>query len=92
MSVIDVSAHIRECTISGQYARALVLGRDALRERPNDFAVLAALLELTALLRAECMDLAVRKMDSGPTYMDKEELLMDISLLTGQDVYGRPTA
>lgn len=84
-----ISERIRTCISVGNYEEAYSIGRDALRESaPHRDEIVAALCELTAQLRSDCMGLAARKMDSGAAYEALELLLRKTNELTGQDMYG----
>ena len=83
------SDRIREKLRAAAYHEAFLIGRMALEESPCDYEVIAALHDLTAQLRSNCMDLAVRKMDVGPAYATLENVLSEANKLTGQDMYGR---
>lgn len=73
----------------GAYEKAYSIGRDALQEPKCDREnIIAALCELTARLRSDCMSLAVRKLDFGEDYDALENLLRKTNELTGQDMYG----
>jgi hypothetical protein len=71
------------------YRDAYSMGRAALDKPAHDHEVIAALRELTARLRSNCMDLAARKMDVSPEYDALEQLLKEANELTGEDMYGR---
>ena len=72
------------------YARAYLIGLEALDEsEKGNEEILAALRELTARIRSECMDRAISKDDYNNEYIDFEALLRKVNLLTGQDMYGR---
>jgi hypothetical protein len=85
----ELSERIRMNISAGSYEKAYSIGRDALNESAsNRDEIIAALCELTARLRSECIDLAVRKMDSGADYDALENLLCKANELTEQDMYG----
>ncbi|MER2177126.1 MAG: hypothetical protein ABS955_05430 [Stenotrophomonas maltophilia] len=88
--VNDASHRIRTHVQSGDHAQAYAVGKAALRDMPDNPAVLSALFELTATLRSECMDMASRRMDASTSYAATEALLREVNELTGQDMYGRP--
>lgn len=89
--VSDASHRIRTHIQSGDHAQAYAVGKAALRDTPDDQAVLSALFELSATLRSGCMDMASRRMDASTTYVATEALLRAVNELTGQDMYGRRT-
>jgi hypothetical protein len=85
----EISKRVRMNISAGNYETAYSIGRDALQESGCDHdEIVAALCELTAQLRSECMGLAVKKADFGADYDALEKLLRKSSELTGQDVYG----
>ncbi|WMY07443.1 hypothetical protein [Paraburkholderia phenoliruptrix] len=85
----EISERIRTNISVGNYEEAYSIGRDALQESAyGRDEIVAALCELTARLRSDCMGLAVRKMDSGADYDALELLLRKTNELTGQDMYG----
>lgn len=72
------------------YVRAYLIGLEALDESKVGYEeIVAALRELTARIRSECMDRAISKNDYDKEYIDLEALLRKVNLLTGQDMYGR---
>jgi hypothetical protein len=87
--VLTSAEQITAFTVSGDYESAYRVGREALSGGVQDTAVLSALYALTAKLRSECMDMAVRKADVGDGYFSKENLLRAVNALTGEDMYGR---
>jgi Arc/MetJ-type ribon-helix-helix transcriptional regulator len=87
--VSDMTDRIRKNIDAGAYEQAYSIGRDALQKSEcSREEIIAVLRELTARLRAECMGLAVKKMDSGAAYDELEALLRESNKLTGQDMYG----
>lgn len=85
----EISERIRENISAGNYEAAYSIGRDALQEQGcSRDEIVAALCELSARLRSDCMGMAVRKMDSGADYDALEVLLRKTNTLTGQDMYG----
>lgn len=85
----EASHQIRTHLQCGDVELAHAVGKAALRDTPDDPAVVSALLELTAKLRSECMDMAIRKMEGSAIYAATEALLREVNVLTGQDMYGR---
>lgn len=83
----QLATHVR----NGEYEKAYRLGAEMMSSESENLTIVSILYELTAKLRSECMDLAARKADSGEPYISKENLLRKISLLTGEDMYGRIT-
>ncbi|EON12798.1 hypothetical protein [Pandoraea sp. SD6-2] len=73
---------------AGAYGDAYRVGSEALRKSSGDEDVMAAMLELSAHLRSECMSLAIQKYDYSEKYVSLESLLRRVSNLTGQDMYG----
>ncbi|MEX3959237.1 hypothetical protein [Trinickia sp. EG282A] len=85
----EISDLIRVNISVGGYEKAYSIGRDALQESECDRdEIIAALCELTARLRSDCMGLAVKKNDFGADYDALENLLRKANELTGQDMYG----
>ncbi|CAD6550384.1 hypothetical protein ACFQ3P_24230 [Paraburkholderia sabiae] len=82
---------IRSNVSIGAYQQAYLLGVNALETAKSDRSdIVAALRDLTARLRSECMERAIQKMDFGPEYEALERLLRNSNELTGQDMYGFP--
>ena len=85
----EISDRMRMNISVGDYEEAYSIGRDALQESNcGRDEIIAALCDLTARLRSDCMGLAVKKMDSGADYDALESLLRKANELTGQDMYG----
>ncbi|CAG9181314.1 hypothetical protein LMG23992_04474 [Cupriavidus laharis] len=85
----EIADAIRKNIDSSAYEKAYLIGHDALQKSEEEREeIIAALCELTARLRADCMGMAVKKMDSGATYDSLESLLRKVNELTGQDMYG----
>jgi len=87
--MISAAAKIGEYTKSQNYEQAYLLGKRYLEKSPGDPGVLAALRELTAVLRSKCLDMAAKKQDCTTAYLQLEDLLSQTNGLTGQDMYGR---
>jgi hypothetical protein len=88
--VNEITDRIRANIHAGDYEHAYSIAHGALQDtQTNRKEVIAVLCELTARLRAYCMDLAIRKMDFGPDYGARENLLRKANEFTGEDIYGR---
>ncbi|MFT4163487.1 hypothetical protein [Shinella sp.] len=74
---------------AGDYRRVVDLGIAASLTGRLEPEAFQALLRMTARLRSACIDLALRKADSGPEYEALEAILIEANKLTGEDMYGR---
>lgn len=88
---MEISKQIREFVDSGRYSDALRTGLEAIVDGNRDPRVMESMFLLAAKLRSTCMDMACRKMDGGPTYLELEILLRRANSITGEDMYGRMT-
>ncbi|WP_150587314.1 hypothetical protein [Pandoraea communis] len=84
----EFSDRIQKNIRAGAYEDAYRVGSEALRKSSGDEDVMAAMLELSAHLRLECMSLAIQKYDYGEKYVSLERLLRKVNKITGQDMYG----
>lgn len=84
----ELSDRILKNVRAGAYEDAYRVGNEVLSKSREDADVMAAMLELSAHLRSECMSLAIQKMDCSQQYVSLESLLRKVNELTGQDMYG----
>lgn len=86
---MDTANQIRQYVDAGDYEAAAKLSIEAAKDRRPESEVMQAILYLTAALRHNCMNRAVRKQDSGPEYCALEATLREVNKVTGEDMYGR---
>ena len=84
----DAAKKIQELIKINSFEQAYKVGFAALSAQPNDKLTLKTMYDLSAKLRSECMDLAIKKMDSGEPYLSTEALLRKVNKLTGEDMHG----
>jgi hypothetical protein len=68
---------IRAMVEVGAYDEAYRLWKEAIDAKARNDDIIAALLDLTAKLRSDCMDLAAKKQDVGTKYRSMEDLLRE---------------